>query len=132
MATIRLTRAAIAQLPIPERRTRYQDAGQDGLIVAVTPGGRKVFYLFKRLAGRLHEVRIGDTRYMSVAEARARARAIIVDLERDAAGAGLTEALARRVVPRAVDLLMAQALDGGRGLQRRRVRAAVGKKPAAR
>lgn len=77
----RFTLAAINALPIPEKRTRYKDTGQDGLIVAVSPGGSRVYYVFKRSRNKLHEERIGLVDSMSVEEARRRAREILTALD---------------------------------------------------
>lgn len=81
MESFRFTKEAIKALPLPARRTRYADTKQPGLIAAVTPGGSRVYYVFKRSRGKLHEERIGQVDLVSVDEARERARAILTDLD---------------------------------------------------
>lgn len=81
MQAFRFTLAAIAALPVSARRTRYKDTGQEGLIVAVSPGGSRVYYVFKRSRGKLYEERIGLVESLSVEEARRRAREILIALD---------------------------------------------------
>ena len=82
MESFRFTLATIRALPVPSRRTRYRDTGQEGLIVAVSPGGSRVYYVFKRSRNRLHEERVGLIDSMSVDEARAKAREILAGLDK--------------------------------------------------
>lgn len=81
METLRFSKEAILALPIPARRTRYADAKQPGLIVAINPGGSRVYYVFKRSRGKLYEERVGDVTAISVEAAREKARAILADLD---------------------------------------------------
>lgn len=54
-----LTRAAIDAIVPGPKRARYRDARQPGLVLAVEPGGAKTWYLYRRHAGTVHEIRIG-------------------------------------------------------------------------
>lgn len=70
---ITMTKAAIAALPIHEKRTRYLDARVPGLALYVHPSGAKAWYLYRRVDGRMVERRLGDAITMGVDEARRRA-----------------------------------------------------------
>lgn len=81
MHSLRFTLAAIRDLPILAKRTRYADTGQPGLVVAVMPGGSRTYYLYVWRHGKQHEPRIGGVEAVSVEEARRKAREKLAAIE---------------------------------------------------
>ena len=73
MATDRFafTAARLAALPAPtDGRATYRDARCQGLTLTVSSTGGKVFYLYRRIAGRPRRVRLGRFPDLPVADAR--------------------------------------------------------------
>jgi integrase len=69
------TKAAIEALPSPEngQRAYYYDRAIRGLAVAVSPAGKKVYILYRKIAGRPERVTIGPCCDLSIEQARHRA-----------------------------------------------------------
>ncbi len=69
------TRERIAALPQPtnSQRAYYYDVKVRGLAVAVSPAGKKVFILYRKVAGRPERIPIGPFIDLSVEQARQRA-----------------------------------------------------------
>ena len=78
----RLTPKTIDALP-PAVNKRYEVHDQllPGLHVRVSATGRKVFYLSKRIDGRMRRKRLGEYPIVSLADARDKARDILRDIE---------------------------------------------------
>jgi len=55
------------------QRDTYRDAKEKGLILLVSYGGSKVFYLYKKINNKVYRVKIGDFPDLSIAEAREKA-----------------------------------------------------------
>lgn len=78
-----LTDKLVAQLEPPKSgRKRVWDTRQSGLCVAVTIGGSKSFYVASRLNSKLTWRRIGLCSAYSVAEARVKAREMLVAMHK--------------------------------------------------
>ncbi|CAM2808162.1 tyrosine-type recombinase/integrase [Vibrio mytili] len=81
-----LTKTAILNLPVPERRTRIADRNHresvNGLFVYLTPSGSKTFYYRRRLDGKYVEVKIGIFPDMTVDNARRKAKELAVQFDR--------------------------------------------------
>ena len=58
--TFKLTKSFIASLPIPKKRSFYYDSVENGLILQVTPSGKKSYYLYKRINGQPTRIYLGD------------------------------------------------------------------------
>ena len=58
--TFKITKTFIASLPIPKKRTFYYDSVENGLILQVTPTGKKSYYLYKRVNGQPMRIFLGD------------------------------------------------------------------------
>lgn len=57
---LRFTPAAISALPVPDfSRVFYRDANTRGLALRVSPSGERVFYLYRKVAGRPVKVALG-------------------------------------------------------------------------
>lgn len=69
---INFTKAALTAAPTPPkgRRDYYYDQREQGLVLAVTPGGAKSFYLYKRIDGRPERLLLGRFPDLSVENAR--------------------------------------------------------------
>lgn len=70
---LNFTKSAVESLPIPEKRTDYQDAKTTGLYLRITPSGAKTFSVFRRINGKLERITIGPYPAVSIDEARIRA-----------------------------------------------------------
>ena len=57
--TYKFTKTFIANLPIPKKRTFYYDSVENGLILQVTPSGKKSYYLYKRVNGQPMRIFLG-------------------------------------------------------------------------
>jgi integrase len=70
-----LTKQAIAALPLPTSgaKARYFDTKEPGLTVMVSSKGARVYYFFKRINGKLHEIKLGSCLDLSLEQARAKA-----------------------------------------------------------
>ncbi len=95
MPALRLTATLVASLA-PETRTEYRDMLCPGLLLRVSPGprGARTWSLWHRTghAGSVQRIRLGRYPAVSLADARERARAARIAIERGAApqDAGLT------------------------------------------
>ncbi len=79
--SVNFTKANLEQLAAPDTGRRYvHDAKESGLVVQVTPAGRKTFQLYKKHQGRPVRVTIGTFPDLTVEQARKRAREIKVEL----------------------------------------------------
>lgn len=58
--TYKFTKTFIVNLPIPKKRTFYYDSVENGLILQVTPAGKKSYYLYKRVNGQPMRIFLGD------------------------------------------------------------------------
>jgi integrase len=68
------TQKRIEDLPTPKTgRTCIHDTKVPGLVVRVTAAGSKVFYIYRKLAGRPLRIRIGSTAEVTVNQARTQA-----------------------------------------------------------
>ena len=56
--------------PPEEGQVMYRDQKEQGLVLRVSYGGKKVFYLYKRFDGRPRLIKIGNFPKISIAEAR--------------------------------------------------------------
>ena len=72
---INFTKAALEKAAPPEkgRRDYYYDLKEQGLQMAVTPGGSKSFYLYKRVEGKPERIYLGKFPDMSIENARKQA-----------------------------------------------------------
>lgn len=64
------TKAAIEAVPATQRRERYYDTRVRGLMLAVSPKGLKVFYLYRKVAGSPQEIKLGVFPDMTIEQAR--------------------------------------------------------------
>ena len=69
---LNFTKAALLKAPAPTKGKRdyYYDLKEQGLQMAVTPGGSKSFYLYKRVDGRPERILLGRFPDLSVENAR--------------------------------------------------------------
>lgn len=74
---INFTKAALEKLPAPSKgkRVYYNDTRERGLILAVTSGGSKTFYLYKRIDGKPERLLLGRFPDLSIENARKKAAA---------------------------------------------------------
>ena len=80
IVTLSFTAERIDKIRLPKEGTdRYKDKNEKGFILLVGKGGRKVFYLYKKVDGKPRHIRIGNFPYISVEEARTK----IFDLKRE-------------------------------------------------
>jgi len=78
---IRFTKSVIAALePVPGKRVVVYDAGQAGLCIRVSPTGAKVFYVVRKVNGRVEWLRVGDAAAVTIEVARNTAAKIINDI----------------------------------------------------
>lgn len=72
---INFTKAALEKAAPPEKGKRdyYYDQREQGLVMAVTPGGSRSFYLYKRVEGRPERIYLGKFPDMSIENARKQA-----------------------------------------------------------
>jgi len=78
---VNFTKANLEQLAAPDTGRRYvHDTKESGLIIQITPSGRKTFQLYKKHQGRPVRVTIGTFPDLTVEQARKRAREIKVEL----------------------------------------------------
>lgn len=68
--TFRFTRSAIKNRPIPDKRTRWHDEGQAGLILDVTPSGKMTFRVYKWFKQSPINVTIGPYPTTTIEQAR--------------------------------------------------------------
>jgi integrase len=68
------TKAAIANLPIPDKRVFYYDTKTRGLAVRVEPSGNKTFYLYRKAHGKPTMMKIGPFPDLSIEQARTMAQ----------------------------------------------------------
>jgi integrase len=69
------TKRAIDALPLPknEQRAYYYDTQVRGLAIAVSPAGRRLFVLYRKVAGRPERITIGLYPDLSIEQARGKA-----------------------------------------------------------
>src|SRR4051812_29553224 len=82
---IRLTDRGIAALPIPtvaQRQCDHWDETMRGFGVRVSYGGKRVFVVRYRVAGRLRRLTLGPYPDLSLADARRQARLVLGDVAR--------------------------------------------------
>ena len=74
---LQFTKHAIESLPSPDngQRAYYYDAKVRGLAVAVSPAGKKVFVLYRKITGRPERLTIGPCCDLSIEQAREIGRA---------------------------------------------------------
>ena len=72
---LNFTKAALEKAAPPEKGKRdyYYDQREQGLVMAVTPGGSRSFYLYKRVEGRPERIYLGKFPDMSIENARKQA-----------------------------------------------------------
>lgn len=70
--TLNFTKAALAKLPPAPKGAKlyYYDEREAGLVLAVTAGGAKSFYLYKRIEGRPERLLLGRFPDLSIENAR--------------------------------------------------------------
>lgn len=70
--TLNFTKAALAKLPPAPKGVKryYYDEREAGLVLAVTSGGAKSFYLYKRIEGRPERLLLGRFPDLSIENAR--------------------------------------------------------------
>lgn len=74
---LNFTNGNLTKLPFPETgRVTYKDKKESGLVLLVSYGGSKVFYLYKKINGRPYRIKIGAFPDMVVARARDKAIAL--------------------------------------------------------
>ncbi len=80
---LKLTKTAIAELEAPTDRDRYfvYDSSFPGFCVMVTGTGKKSFYLNRNIDGRSRRLRIGDTKSVTVEQARKKAVMLAAQVE---------------------------------------------------
>ena len=72
------TKGALERLAAPgSGRAEHHDTGQPGLTLRVSPSGRKVFYVYRRIAGRPERLRIGAFPDLDVPTARGAALVLL-------------------------------------------------------
>jgi integrase len=80
MPTLNFTARSIEALkPHPRAQVDYRDDSLPGFGVRVSPGGRKAWTVVYRSQGRLRRLTLGVLPHVSLADARARARAALHD-----------------------------------------------------
>ena len=57
---ILLTNKIVKNLPIPEKRIYYRDSKERGLIIQITPKGKKSYYLNRKCDGKCEHFLIGE------------------------------------------------------------------------
>jgi hypothetical protein len=78
---IRFTKSAIAALEAaPGKRVTVYDAVQAGLCIRVSPTGAKVFYVVRKVNGRVEWLRVGDASSVTLETARTAAAKFINDI----------------------------------------------------
>lgn len=77
------TKAKIAALPTPTKRTLYMDARTRGLAVQVMPSGGKTFYFYRKVKGKPTQVPLGAFPDLSIEQARNKAHELNVDVLND-------------------------------------------------
>lgn len=89
---MRLTAKAVESLKTKEGiRYDVRDETLPGLLIRVSNSGQKVWYVHKRVDGRMRRVRIGAYPLLSLSEARQAARKMLVDMETGAFVAARTQ-----------------------------------------
>ena len=84
MPTMQFTAHGIRALRAPEQgRVEYHDELLPGLVLRVGTSGKKSYSVQYRKAGKRSRVTIGDASLLSLAEARARAKAVLRDVKLD-------------------------------------------------
>lgn len=79
---MRLTAKTVETLEIKEgKRYDVRDETLPGLLIRVSSSGQKVWYVHKRVDGRMRRVRIGAYPLLSLSDARQAARKMLVDIE---------------------------------------------------
>ena len=89
--TLHMTKAAIAELPLPPagKRDWYRDADTTGLVLCVYPTGRMSWFYYRKVKGRPVQKKLGDYPDLSIPNARtlaARANAARGEGARDPVG----------------------------------------------
>ncbi len=64
------------KLPVSGKRVYIYDTKESGLVLDVTPSGKKTYYLYKRVEGRPQRIKIGDYLDISIENARKKATAL--------------------------------------------------------
>ncbi|WP_310600046.1 tyrosine-type recombinase/integrase [Desulfobulbus sp.] len=80
--TVNFTKTALELVQTPAGTTRFylHDERESGLVLQITPAGRKTFQLYKKHMGKPIRVTIGTFPELTVEQARKKAREIKVDL----------------------------------------------------
>ncbi|NVN90190.1 MAG: integrase family protein [Desulfuromonadales bacterium] len=79
---IRLSQKRVADLePVPGKQVEVWDTDQPRFGVRVSPGGRKVFFVMRRVDGKLVRATVGIFPEMNVDTARTRAAALLVAMQ---------------------------------------------------
>ena len=97
MAKLTFTKRALAELPLPRgaQRVYHYDQTVRGLGLAVSPGGRKTFILYRKIQGRPERITIGRFPDLTVEQARGLAHELNAAIAR-----GENPAAQRRAVGR--------------------------------
>lgn len=78
----RLTLKSIdALMPATSKRYEVRDASLTGFYLRVAPTGKKVFYVSKRIDGKMRCIKIGKYPVVSLRDAREQARSILREIE---------------------------------------------------
>lgn len=69
--SLNFTKDALLKIEPPKTsRDIYKDSKEKGLILIVSYGGSKIFYLYKLISGKPHRIKVGAFPDLSIAEAR--------------------------------------------------------------
>jgi integrase len=90
------TKKLLDKLPLPTNRQRayFYDSMTRGLALAVSPAGKKVFILYRKVAGRPERITIGPYPDLSIEQARGRAAELNGAIARGENPAGSRRSLA--------------------------------------
>ena len=79
---LRLTARTVENLAIKEgKRYDVRDENLPGLLIRVSNSGKKVWYILKRVDGRMRRIRVGAYPLLSLADARQAGRKMLVEIE---------------------------------------------------
>ncbi len=79
---LRLTARTVENLAIKEgKRYDVRDENLPGLLIRVSNSGKKVWYILKRVDGRMRRIRVGAYPLLSLADARLAGRKMLVEIE---------------------------------------------------